>query len=598
MARVLGIHASSHHLVSVSDRMLMHRRSKQAVMNFMICPGDQSPGHAQTWTTSSQSINTPGWAHFSTIGGREALQRVTHSWRENTEGNIADRQATMDLTSILSLETWVLLVISLVLLYRYGTRNHDVFKKQGIPGPKPLPFLGTLLNYYEGVWKFDAKCYKTYGKMWGLFEGPTPMLAITDTEMIKNVLVKDCYSVFTNRRNLGPAGIMNKALSSSKDEDWKRIRALLSPTFTSGKLKEMFPIVEQYGDILVKYLRREAEKGKPITMKEVLGAYSLDVITSTAFGVNVDSLNNPNDPFMEKTKKLVKIDFFSPLFMSVVLFPFLTPIYEMLNVSRFPKDSIAFFKKFVDRMKENRLNSGEKHRVDFFQLMMNTQNNSKDKESHKVLSDTEVMAQSIAFIFGGYETTSSTLAFALYLLATHPDIQKKLQEEIDVALPNKAPPSYDKVMEMEYLDMVLSETLRLYAISDRLVRTCKQDMEMDGVFIPKGSLVMIPIFSLHRDPQYWPEPEEFRPERFSKQNKGSINPYVYMPFGYGPRNCIGMRFALMNMKLAVTKLLQNFSFQPCKETQIPLKLHRKPLLKPEKPIVLKVVPRDVIITGA
>ncbi|XP_038202452.2 cytochrome P450 3A11-like isoform X5 [Arvicola amphibius] len=568
------------------------------MMSFMICPGDQSPGHAQTWTTSSQSINTPGWAHFSTIGGREALQRVTHSWRENTEGYIADRQATMDLTSILSLETWVLLVISLVLLYRYATRNHDVFKKQGIPGPKPLPFLGTLLNYYEGVWKFDAKCYKKYGKMWGLLDGPTPVLAITDTEMIKNVLVKDCYSVFTNRRSMGPAGIMNKAVSASKDEEWKRIRALLSPTFTSGKLKEMFPIVEQYGDILVKYLRREAEKGKPLTMKEVLGAYSLDVITSTAFGVNVDSLNNRNDPFMEKTKKLINLDFFDPLLMSVVLFPFLTPIYEMLNVSRYPKDSIAFFRKFVDKMKENRLNSGEKHRVDFLQLMMNTQNNSKDKESHKVLSDVEIMVQSIIFIFGGYETTSSTLAFVLYLLATHPDIQKKLQEEIDVALPNKAPPSYDKVMEMEYLDMVLSETLRLYSISDRLERVCKQDMEMDGVFIPKGSVVMIPIFSLHRDPQYWSEPEEFRPERFSKENKGSINPYVYMPFGYGPRNCLGMRFALMNMKLALTKLLQNFSFQPCKETQIPLKLHRKPLLKPEKPIVLKVVPRDVLITGA
>ncbi|XP_057619734.1 cytochrome P450 3A11-like [Chionomys nivalis] len=504
----------------------------------------------------------------------------------------------MDLTSILSLETWVLLVISLVLLYRYGTRNHDVFKKQGIPGPKPLPFLGTLMNYYEGIWKFDAMCYKKYGKMWGLHDGQTPVLAITDIEMIKNVLVKDCYSVFTNRRSFGPGGIMSKAVSSAKDEEWKRIRALLSPTFTSGKLKEMFPIVEHYGDILVKYLRREAEKGKPLILKEVLGAYSLDVITSTAFGVNVDSLNNPNDPFMEKTKKLLKLDFFDPLFMSIVLFPFLTPIYEMLNVSRYPKDSIAFFKKFVDRMKENRLNSDEKHRVDFLQLMMNTQNNSKDKESHKVLSDAEIMAQSIIFIFGGYETTSSTLAFALYLLATHPDIQKKLREEIDVALPNKAPPSYDTVMEMEYLDMVLSETLRLYSISDRLQRVCKEDVEMNGVFIPKGTVVIIPIFSLHRDPQYWPEPEEFRPERFSKENKGRINPYVYMPFGYGPRNCIGMRFALMNMKLALTKLLQNFSFQPCKETQIPLKLHRKPLLKPEKPIVLKVVPWDVLITGA
>ncbi|XP_049988874.1 cytochrome P450 3A2 isoform X3 [Alexandromys fortis] len=438
----------------------------------------------------------------------------------------------MDLTSALSLETWALLAITLVLLYRFGTRKHDVFKKQGIPGPKPLPFLGTLLNYYKGLWKFDSECYKKYGKIWGLFDGQTPVLAITDTEMMKNILVKECYSVFTNRRDIGPMGIMSKAISLAKDEEWKRIRALLSPTFTSGKLKEMFPIIEEYGDILVKYLRREAEKGKPLDMKEVFGAYSMDVITSTAFGVNVDSLNKPKDPFVEKAKNFIRFDFFDPLFMSVAL------------------------------------------------------------------SDMEIMAQSIIFIFAGYETTSSTLAFTLYLLATHPDIQKKLQEEIDVALPNKTPPGYDKVMEMEYLDMVLSETLRLYPIANRLERVCKQDVEMDGVFVPKGSVVMVPLYALHHDPQYWPEPMEFRPERFSKENKGSIDPYVYMPFGNGPRNCIGMRFALMNMKLALTKVLQNFSFQSCKETQIPLKLNRKPLLQPKKPIVLKVVPRDVIITGA
>ncbi|XP_049988872.1 cytochrome P450 3A11 isoform X2 [Alexandromys fortis] len=504
----------------------------------------------------------------------------------------------MDLTSALSLETWALLAITLVLLYRFGTRKHDVFKKQGIPGPKPLPFLGTLLNYYKGLWKFDSECYKKYGKIWGLFDGQTPVLAITDTEMMKNILVKECYSVFTNRRDIGPMGIMSKAISLAKDEEWKRIRALLSPTFTSGKLKEMFPIIEEYGDILVKYLRREAEKGKPLDMKEVFGAYSMDVITSTAFGVNVDSLNKPKDPFVEKAKNFIRFDFFDPLFMSVVLFPFLTPMYERLNVSVFPKDSIAFFKNFVERTKENRLNSKQKHLVDFLQLMMNSHNNSKVKESHKALSDMEIMAQSIIFIFAGYETTSSTLAFTLYLLATHPDIQKKLQEEIDVALPNKTPPGYDKVMEMEYLDMVLSETLRLYPIANRLERVCKQDVEMDGVFVPKGSVVMVPLYALHHDPQYWPEPMEFRPERFSKENKGSIDPYVYMPFGNGPRNCIGMRFALMNMKLALTKVLQNFSFQSCKETQIPLKLNRKPLLQPKKPIVLKVVPRDVIITGA
>ncbi|XP_052023977.1 cytochrome P450 3A11-like [Apodemus sylvaticus] len=503
----------------------------------------------------------------------------------------------MDLVPALSLETWVLLAIILVLLYRYGTRTHGIFKKQGIPGPKPLPFLGTLLNYYKGLWKFDTECYKKYGKIWGLFDGQMPLFAITDTEMIKNVLVKECFSVFTNRRDFGPVGIMSKAVSIAKDEEWKRLRALLSPTFTSGKLKEMFPVMEQYGNILVKYLRQEAEKGKPVTVKQVLGAFSMDVITSTSFGVNVDSLNNPNDPFVEKAKKLLRLDFFDPLLLSVVLFPFLTPIYEMLNICMFPKDSIAFFKKFVDKMKENRLDAKQKHRVDFLQLMMNA-HNTKDKESHKALSDMEITAQSIIFIFGGYETTSSTLSFALYALATHPDIQKKLQEEIDRALPNKAPPTYDVVMEMEYLDMVLSETLRLYPIASRLERVSKKDVEINGVFIPKGSTVMIPSYALQHDPQLWPQPEEFRPERFSKENKGSIDPYVYLPFGNGPRNCIGMRFALMNMKLALTKVLQNFSFQPCKETQIPVKLSRKGLLQPEKPIVLKVVPRDAVITGA
>ena len=270
----------------------------------------------------------------------------------------------------------------------------------------------------------------------------------------------------------------------------------------------------------------------------------------------------------------------------------------MLNICMFPKDSIEFFKKFVDRMKESRLDSKQKHRVDFLQLMMNSHNNSKDKVSHKALSDMEITAQSIIFIFAGYETTSSTLSFTLYCLATHPDIQKKLQAEIDKALPNKATPTCDTVMEMEYLDMVLNETLRLYPIVTRLERVCKKDVELNGVYIPKGSMVMIPSYALHHDPQHWPDPEEFQPERFSKENKGSIDPYVYLPFGIGPRNCIGMRFALMNMKLAVTKVLQNFSFQPCQETQIPLKLSRQGILQPEKPIVLKVVPRDAVITGA
>ncbi|GAB1290356.1 Cytochrome P450 3A13 [Apodemus speciosus] len=274
-----------------------------------------------------------------------------------------------------------------------------------------------------------------------------------------------------------------------------------------------------------------------------------------------------------------------------VIFPFLTPVFEALEITVFPKDVIRFLRTSVERMKENRMQEKVKQRQDFLQLMINSQI-SGDRESHQGLSDLEIVAQSIFFIFAGYETTSSTLSFALYLLATHPDVQKKLQDEIEAALPNKAPVTYDALVQIEYMDLVVNETLRLYPVGGRLERVCKKDIEINGVFIPKGTVVMIPTFALHKDPKRWPEPEEFCPERFSKKNQDSIKPYTYLPFGKGPRNCIGMRFALMNMKVALVRVLQNFSFQPCKETQIPLKLRKKGFFQPEKPIVLRAISRD------
>ncbi|OBS57025.1 hypothetical protein A6R68_11850, partial [Neotoma lepida] len=227
----------------------------------------------------------------------------------------------MELIPNLAMETWVLLATSLVLIYIYGTYSHGIFKKLGIPGPKPLPLFGTIHAYGEGTWKFDEDCYKNMEKY---------------------------------------GGFMKKAITVSEDEEWKRLRTLLSPTFTSGKLKEMFPIIGQYGETLVKNLRREEEKGKPVIIKDILGAYSMDVIIGTSFGVNVDSLNNPEDPFMQKAKKILKFSIFDPFLLSIFLFPFLTPIYELLNLSIFPRQSVNFFKNFVTRMKKNRLDSNQK----------------------------------------------------------------------------------------------------------------------------------------------------------------------------------------------------------------------------------------------
>ncbi|KAM4820708.1 cytochrome P450 3A5-like [Thomomys bottae] len=486
---------------------------------------------------------------------------------------------------------WVLLSITLLLLYLYGVYSYGVFKKLGVPGPRPLPFLGTLLHYRQGVWDFDTKCYKKYGRLWGLYDGAQPILMTTDPDIIKTVLVKECHTTFTNRRSLGPLGFMKKAVFIAKDDEWKRIRALLTPAFSSGKLKEMFPIMDQNGDTLVKNLRQKAEKDKRVTMKDIFGAYSMDVIIGTSFGVSIDSLNNPHNPFVRKVKAISQLDFFHPFALAIMLFPFLTPIFEALNISRFPKEEIAFFMKSINRIKENHLHEKQENQMDFLQLMINSQN-PKDTEFHKALSDLEVIAQSITFIMAGYETTSNALSFVMYCLATHPRVQKKVQEEIDRVLPNKAPATYDTLIEMKYLDMVINETFRYFPVSSRIERLCKKDIKVNEIVIPKGMMVTIPAYALHHDPQCWTDPEEFRPERFSKKNKDSTDSCIYLPFGAGPRNCIGMRFALVTMKLGIVRALQNFSFEACEETQVPLKLGKQSLLRPQKPIVLSVRLRD------
>ncbi|XP_059410972.1 cytochrome P450 3A27-like isoform X1 [Carassius carassius] len=327
------------------------------------------------------------------------------------------------------------------------------------------------------------------------------------------------------------------------------------------------------------------------------GAYSMDVVTSTAFSVDIDSLNNPKDPFVTNIKKMLKFDFLNPLFLFTALFPFIIPVLDKMDYAFFPTSVTDYFYAALKKIKSERVaKDHKKKRVDFLQLMVDsqtegkTEHGSSEEHTEKGLSDHEILSQSMIFIFAGYETSSSTLSFFFYNLATNPEAMKKLQEEIDQTFPNKAPVDYEGVMNMEYLDAALNESLRLFPVAGRLERVCKKTVDINGLLVPKDMVVMIPTYALHRDPDYWSNPESFKPERFTKDNKESIDPYMYMPFGLGPRNCIGMRFAQVTMKLAIVEILQRFDVSVCDQTQIPLELSFNGLLAPKEPIKLKLTP--------
>ncbi|GFR31809.1 cytochrome P450 3A8 [Trichonephila clavata] len=203
---------------------------------------------------------------------------------------------------------------------------------------------------------------------------------------------------------------------------------------------------------------------------------------------------------------------------------------------------------------------------------------------------TELVAQCIMFFIAGYETTAFTLSFATYMLALHPDIQDKLYEEIvDTLNSTNGELTYEALQNMKYLDSIISETLRLYPPTIRLERMAVADYKLGdtGITIPKGMLINIPTYAMHRDPKLFPDPEKFDPDRFTAEERVKRDPYAYLPFGAGPRNCVGMRFALMEIKVCLALFIANFKINRCPQTKVPLEYFIGSLI---------LNPVDVIVT--
>ncbi|XP_052819004.1 cytochrome P450 3A19-like isoform X2 [Mya arenaria] len=194
-------------------------------------------------------------------------------------------------------------------------------------------------------------------------------------------------------------------------------------------------------------------------------------------------------------------------------------------------------------------------------------------------------------MIAGFDTIASTLSWLVYDLVTHPDIQDRLIAEIDEKLAGEEP-NYDKVFGMSYLDMIVSETLRMHPVAPKLIRQGSQPMEICGVRIPEGIEIHIPVTTLHFMPEYWEQPEVYNPERFSPENKAKIEPYAYLPFGQGPRNCIGMRLALLELKMTAAFLLQRFRFRRAPGLKVPMPIETLFVVRPGAPVLVTVETRN------
>ena len=305
-----------------------------------------------------------------------------------------------------------------------------------------------------------------------------------------------------------------------------------------------------------------------VDMLDWFSKLTLEVILSTAFGVDASIQLGENTEMLENAKTLFRTP---GILRQLARLPFGKSLLKLMQSLSGNKP--LYFQGVAKEIIKSRRQQGLTGRKDLLHLMM-VANEETTVEGVSKLSDEEIIAQSIVFLLAGYETSSNTLSFTLYHLAVNPDVQDKLRKEIIEAMESNAKkPLYDVAQSIEYLDCVITESQRLCPPVSQVNRECSEDYDLNGIHIPAGTEILIPIYALHHDPDAWQDPEKFDPERFRGPAKEARHAFQFLPFGAGPRNCIGMRFALMEIKIALVRILTKYKFVQSSETQVPLIIH-------------------------
>ncbi|XP_030379985.1 probable cytochrome P450 6g2 [Scaptodrosophila lebanonensis] len=432
----------------------------------------------------------------------------------------------------------------------------------------------------------------------GIYVFHKPALLLREPALIKRIMVKD-FSDFSNRYSNSdyikdPLGSQN--IFFLKNPAWKEVRLKLSPFFTSNKLRNMFALIEEIGCNLDTYLRNiplenEMERSFQLEVKELCALFTTDVIASVAYGVQANSFKQVNSEFRRHGRAVFEFTFKRAVeFIMVFFLPNLVPFFGFKVV---PVEAAKFLRSSINHilMERERTGACRNDLIDILIEFKRSNQKSVGSDHQKLIFEGDILvAQAVLFFTAGFESSSSTMAFALFELAKHTDVQQRLRAEIKEALNTTGGVLTHSVIDsLQYMQMVLYEVLRLYPPLPFLDRECTtvNGADQEGYslvpfhetfHIPSGMPIYIPVYALHMDAQYYSRPKLFLPDRFSTANRKLHRPYTYLPFGAGPHGCIGERFALLQAKIGLVHLLRNHMVLTTKGTPNCLKLDPKALI--------------------
>ncbi|WCJ32363.1 Cytochrome P450 CYP72A219 [Euphorbia peplus] len=400
----------------------------------------------------------------------------------------------------------------------------------------------------------------SYGKNSFMWIGPIPRVNIMNPEDIKDVFLK--IHVFQKvKTNPVFSKLLAPGLVSHEGDKWAKHRKIINPAFHHDKLKLMLPQVYESSNIMIENWNKllSGKDSCEIDVWPDLQKLTCDVISRSAFGSNYEE----GQLIFDLLKELAQL--LTQMAQSVYIPGWrFFPTKRNKRMKQIDREIKASLQNIIQK-REKAMKTGETMNHDLLGLLMESnlkEIEEKGRDKNMGLSINDVMEECRLFYFAGQETTSTLLVWTIILLAKYPNWQASARDEV-LHVFGKSKPDFEGISHLKVVTMILYEVLRLYPPAIMLSRAIHEEIRIGNLVLREGIQLSLPIILIHQDSELWgDDASEFKPERFSGGvSKATKYPNVFLPFGSGPRICVGQSFALIEAKMAVASILQNFSFE-------------------------------------
>ena len=390
-----------------------------------------------------------------------------------------------------------------------------------------------------------AKAARQFGDVAYLKIGPRRGFLITNPDDIRHVLQDNARNYHKSPLYDKLRVVLGNGLLTSEDEFWLRQRRIAQPAFHRQRMLGLASTMAEAARATAAGWEDLARSGQPIDVEEEMMKLTRTVVLRALLGADLGPYTSTIDQAWTIINQYIGESFWSLGFTDTLP----TPKYRRFQAAR------AVLRGAVEHVISERRGSATDY-PDLLSMLMS----ARDEDTGEAMTDEQLRVEVTTFLLAGQETTSLLLTWTWYLLSQHPSARERLENEIDDVLGGR-PPEYADLANLPYLRMVLDESMRLYPPAWGISRQAMSDDELGGYRLQRGWLAFIIPWVMHRHPAYWQDPEVFDPERFLPERSADRPKFVYIPFGAGPRQCIGSQFATIEAQLTLATLVQSYRLQ-------------------------------------